>query len=140
MIGEENMKKIIVMSLLTIFVFTACTRLTKEDWLLRYKELIERVQAEHMSFTEKDWQKADEESTKINNTLKNNFGSELTNENKITMYIYDMRYNFYRNASGVLKRITDYIENDIKNDEEDVFHQGKRIFFDFLDNFFSIIR
>jgi alpha-L-fucosidase len=130
------MKKIIAIALLAIFIFTTCARLTKEDWLLRYKELVERVQTEHMSFTENDWQKADEEFTKINNILKNSFGSELTNEDKITMHFYDMRYNFYRNTSGVIRKVTEYLENDFKNDVEDVFRQGKRLFSDIIDNIF----
>jgi len=135
---EINMclRKIII-ALLAVLIFTTCTRLTKEDWLLRYKDLVDRVQTEHMSFTEKDWQKADEEFNRINNTLKNRFKSELTNEDKITMHIYDMRYNFYRNTSGVIRKITDYIENDFRNDMDDVIRQGKRLFSDIINNFFG---
>jgi len=124
------MKKIVAVAILAAILPTACVQLTKEDYLQRYKELVERVQENHKNWVEKDWQKADDEFSKINDILKKRFDSELTAEDKITMSLYSVRYNFYRNTGDLTKKITDYVENDLKNDVEDVIRKGK----DFLSN------
>jgi uncharacterized protein YxeA len=130
------MKKIVTCFVIVIITVMACRTVTKEDYLLRYKKFIQQVEYEHKRYTEKDWLKADRRLNKINTILNNRFGKKLTTEDKITMGIYRMRYDYYRYSGTIKKGIDDYIDG-LEDEVENLLRRGVDFLSDSIDSIFG---
>jgi len=130
------MKKLAICFVFIIVTVMSCRKATKDDYLLRYKNFIQQVQSEHERYTEKDWLKADRRLNNINTVLNNRFGKKLTSEDKITMGIYRMRYDYYRYSGTVKKGIDDYVDG-LEDQVEGLLRKGVDFLSDSLDSIFG---
>jgi len=130
------MKKSATFIVFLIVFVMSCTTATKDDYLSRYKQFIQQVQSEHNKYTEDDWIKADRRLNNINNILTKRFKNKLTKDDKITMGIYRMRYDYYRYA-GKVKDIEDYVDSLLEEDVEILIRSGLNFLSDSIDSIFG---
>jgi len=131
-----TIKKIMICFTFFAIAFMSCSTVTKDDYLLRYKIFIQKVQTEHNRYTESDWLKADRRLNNINSILSKRFKSKLTREDKITMGIYRMRYDYYRYA-GAIKGLDYYVDSLLEGDVESIIRSGVNLLPDSIDSFFG---
>ena len=114
------MKKSLIVCLVLLALITAsCYKMTKEDYLLRYKQFVDKVQKEYKNYSDKDWFKADKYYNNLNSTLYSKFDSQLTIKDRFLIKTYQVRYNYYRGSKefeNTLHDINDYLNNELKDD------------------------
>ena len=74
------MKKILVVAL-SLFLLTACE--SKDSYMSDFGNFIERIQEKSDSFTERDWEKADDQFSKYTGSSYEKYAEELSNEEKL---------------------------------------------------------
>lgn len=97
-----NKKKIIALLIATavlvtvFFVIKNSSPFSKESYLEDYKEFIEEVSNENDTYSDEDWEEADEQFEKFNEEWYAKFEEELSFTEKITVTKYNAEYKIYR--------------------------------------------
>ena len=104
------MKKVLFFAL----VLTACSQ-TKDSYLEGFKLFVESVQKNAQDYTKADWEKADEQFTKLKDSY-NNFSKQMTSDEKGEVIKLESTY-----AALKLKKIGD----DLKESTKDAFEKVK---------------
>ena len=73
------MKKVLFFALV-LTIATACSQ-TKDSYLEGFKLFVESVQKNAQDYTKADWEKADEQFTKLKDSY-NNFSKQMTSDEK----------------------------------------------------------
>ena len=107
------MKKVLFFALV-LTIATACSQ-TKDSYLEGFKLFVESVQKNAQDYTKADWEKADEQFTKLKDSY-NNFSKQMTSDEKGEVIKLESTY-----AALKLKKIGD----DVKESTKDAFEKGK---------------
>ena len=103
------MKKVLFFALV-LTIATACSQ-TKDSYLEGFKLFVESVQKNAQDYTKADWEKADEQFTKLKDSY-NNFSKQMTSDEKGEVIKLESTY-----AALKLKKIGD----DLKESTKDAF-------------------
>lgn len=107
------MKKVLFFALV-LTIATACSQ-TKDSYLEGFKLFVESVQKNAQDYTKADWEKADEQFTKLKDSY-NNFSKQITSDEKGEVIKLESTY-----AALKLKKIGD----DLKESTKDAFEKVK---------------
>lgn len=107
------MKKVLFFALV-LTIATACSQ-TKDSYLEGFKLFVESVQKNAQNYTKADWEKADEQFTKLKDSY-NNFSKQMTSDEKGEVIKLESTY-----AALKLKKIGD----DLKESTKDAFEKVK---------------
>ena len=107
------MKKVLFFALV-LTIATACSQ-TKDSYLEGFKLFVESVQKNAQDYTKTDWEKADEQFTKLKDSY-NNFSKQMTSDEKGEVIKLESTY-----AALKLKKIGD----DLKESTKDAFEKVK---------------
>ena len=107
------MKKVLFFALV-LTIATACSQ-TKDSYLEGFKLFVESVQKNAQEYTKADWEKADEQFTKLKDSY-NNFSKQMTSDEKGEVIKLESTY-----AALKLKKIGD----DLKESTKDAFEKVK---------------
>ena len=107
------MKKVLFFALV-LTIATACSQ-TKDSFLEGFKLFVESVQKNAQDYTKADWEKADEQFTKLKDSY-NNFSKQMTSDEKGEVIKLESTY-----AALKLKKIGD----DLKESTKDAFEKVK---------------
>ena len=107
------MKKVLFFALV-LTIATACSQ-TKDSYLEGFKLFVESVQKNAQDYTKADWEKADEQFTKLKDSY-NNFSKQMTSDEKGEVIKLESTY-----AALKLKKIGD----DLKESTKDAFETVK---------------
>ena len=107
------MKKVLFFALV-LTIATACSQ-TKDSYLEGFKLFVESVQKNAQDYTKADWEKADEQFTKLKDSY-NNFSKQMTSDEKGEVIKLETTY-----ADLNLKKIGD----DLKESTKDAFEKVK---------------
>lgn len=107
------MKKVLFFALV-LTIATACSQ-TKDLYLEGFKLFVESVQKNAQDYTKADWEKADEQFTKLKDSY-NNFSKQMTSGEKGEVIKLESTY-----AALKLKKIGD----DLKESTKDAFEKVK---------------
>ncbi|MEI3467119.1 MAG: DUF6565 domain-containing protein [Bacteroides fragilis] len=107
------MKKVLFFALV-LTIATACSQ-TKNSYLEGFKLFVESVQKNAQDYTKADWEKADEQFTKLKDSY-NNFSKQMTSDEKGEVIKLESTY-----AALKLKKIGD----DLKESTKDAFEKVK---------------
>ena len=107
------MKKVLFLALV-LAIATACSQ-TKESYLDGFKLFVESVQKNAQDYTKADWEKADEQFTKLKDSY-NKFSEQMTSNEKDEIVKLESTY-----AALKLKKIGD----DLKESTKDAFEKVK---------------
>lgn len=107
------MKKVLFFALV-LTIATACSQ-TKDSYLEGFKLFVESVQKNAQDYTKADWEKADEQFTKLKDSY-NNFSKQMTSDEKGEVIKLESTY-----AALKLKKIGD----DLKESTKDTFEKVK---------------
>ena len=107
------MKKVLFLALV-LAIATACSQ-TKESYLDGFKLFVESVQKNAQDYTKADWEKADEQFTKLKDSY-NKFSEQMTSNEKDEIVKLESTY-----AALKLKKIG----NDLKEGAKDAFEKAK---------------
>lgn len=107
------MKKVLFLALV-LAIATACSK-TKESYLDGFKLFVENVQKNAQDYTKADWEKADEQFTKLKDSY-NKFSEQMTSNEKDEIVKLESTY-----AALKLKKIG----NDLKEGAKDAFEKAK---------------
>ena len=92
------MKKILVVAL-SLFLLTACE--SKDSYMSDFVNFIERIQEKSDSFTERDWEKADDQFSKYTGSSYEKYAEELSNEEKLQIAKYQTIYATQKAKAGI---------------------------------------
>ena len=107
------MKKVLFFALV-LTIATACSQ-TKDSYLEGFKLFVESVQKNAQDYTKADWEKADEQFTKLKDSY-NNFSKQMTSDEKGEVIKLESTY-----AALKLKKIGD----DLQESTTDAFEKVK---------------
>ena len=107
------MKKVLFFALV-LTIATACSQ-PKDSYLEGFKLFVESVQKNAQDYTKADWEKADEQFTKLKDSY-NNFSKQMTSDEKGEVIKLESTY-----AALKLKKIGD----DVKESTKDAFEKVK---------------
>lgn len=107
------MKKVLFFALV-LTIATACSQ-TKDSYMEGFKLFVESVQKNAQDYTKADWEKADEQFTKLKDSY-NNFSKQMTSDEKGEVIKLESTY-----AALKLKKIGD----DVKESTKDAFEKVK---------------
>ena len=107
------MKKVLFFALV-LTIATACSQ-TKDSYLEGFKLFVESVQKNAQDYSKADWEKADEQFTKLKDSY-NNFSKQMTSDEKGEVIKLESTY-----AALKLKKIGD----DLKESTKDAFEKVK---------------
>ena len=107
------MKKVLFFALV-LTIATACSQ-TKDSYLEGFKLFVESVQKNAQDYTKADWEKADEQFTKLKDSY-NNFSKQMTSDEKGEVIKLESTYTALK-----LKKIGD----DLKESTKDAFEKVK---------------
>ncbi len=126
------MKRLFALCLSLAFI--ACGPVSKEGYMERYTEFMNKVVTESSEYTESEWVECDKEFYRFSEELYLKFEPELTNSEKVKLAGYELKYSYYRGLSQsgeLLKRVTesfsssvDEIGDEISNGIE---HLGREV-------------
>lgn len=137
---HSNAIKLIVLIVFPAILFSCSAPFTKEAYLEKYENFIDRVSSEHSSFAESDWEEADEMFDKFNNEWYNKFEDELTWKEEILIKKLAAHYYYCKGTHSaksywdknlkedyieLQKKLEHYIENDMDEDVEALMEQAK---------------
>ena len=107
------MNKVLFLALV-LTIAPACSQ-TKDSYLEGFKLFVESVQKNAQDYTKADWEKADEQFTKLKDSY-NNFSKQMTSDEKGEVIKLESTY-----AALKLKKIGD----DLKESTKDAFEKVK---------------
>ena len=93
------MKKIIVLFLGVIFLFSNCTFdecTSKTLYIVSFENFIDKIQNHYDEYTKEDWEKADKKFEKLTEECYDKFEDKLTDRDKKKIVKYGIKYSFYR--------------------------------------------
>ncbi|NDA62451.1 MAG: hypothetical protein EBX50_10445 [Chitinophagia bacterium] len=83
--------------LLCFFIFlVSCKPYSKEAYLKQYSEFIETISRENDTYTDDDWVRKDKKFKQFNEDWYNEFETEFSFSEKITITKFKAKYSFYR--------------------------------------------
>ena len=100
---------------LAIFVFAACSPMSKDMYMKRYADFVEEISAKASSYAADDWDKYDQKYKKYSDVWYKKFQTELTASDKLLLAGYKVKYNYYRNICKTSDSVMDMV-NDFMND------------------------
>lgn len=120
---------------------SACSRMTKEEYLKEYQAFVSQVIQKSGQFDEDDWAEYDDEYTKYNVELRKKFEKELTWKEQIVLGKLELQYNLFRSKKAlkeqvgrmlqdvneVKEQVKIYIDNGMKDDLNFLIQQSKEI-------------
>ena len=137
------MKTLKTIILATILLITSCAPQTKEAYLRDYKGFILKVEKEHETYSDRDWNTSDRELKEFTGKLYSKFEKNLTWQEEILVKKYEFQYSFYKaktDTKTFLKNTDDneeyqklkeqlqyYIDNDMQKDIDELVKQAKEI-------------
>lgn len=113
------MKKVLFFALV-LTIATACSQ-TKDSYLEGFKLFVESVQKNAQDYTKADWEKADEQFTKLKDSY-NNFSKQMTSDEKGEVIKLESTY-----AALKLKKIGDNLKESTKDAFEKVKDTAKDV-------------
>lgn len=113
------MKKVLFFALV-LTIATACSQ-TKDSYLEGFKLFVESVQKNAQDYTKANWEKADEQFTKLKDSY-NNFSKQMTSDEKGEVIKLESTY-----AALKLKKIGDYLKESTKDAFEKVKDTAKDV-------------
>lgn len=136
----NTLKTIILASILLV---TSCAPQSKEAYLLDYKGFILKVEKEHESYTDRDWNTADIKSNVFTGKMYSKFEKDLTWQEEILVKKYQIQYSFYKTKNDtevffenpddneeyqkLKEQLQYYIDNDMQKDVDELLKQAKEI-------------
>jgi hypothetical protein len=121
------MKKSVFFMLALCFVFSACSRTTKEDTIISFKRFVQNAEKQCKSYAEENWLKSDKRFNRYVEVLERRYGKKLTEKEQIVIAVYRLRYDAAHYEDAVKSNIEAYIENDFKEDVDFLIQQGVKI-------------
>lgn len=120
---------------------SACSKMTKEEYLKAYQSFVTDVIQKSEQLDEKDWTKYDDEYTKYNVELRQKFEKEFTWKDQIVLAKLELQYNLFRSKKAfkeqvgmifkdvneVKQQVKQYMENDMQEDLDFLIQQSKDI-------------
>lgn len=120
---------------------SACSKMTKEEYLKAYQSFVTDVIQKSEQLDEKDWTKYDDEYTKYNVELRQKFEKEFTWKDQIVLTKLELQYNLFRSKKAfkeqvgmifkdvneVKQQVKQYMENDMQEDLDFLIQQSKDI-------------
>jgi membrane-associated HD superfamily phosphohydrolase len=145
---NRTLKLLIIIS---IFTFSACTPMTKEQYIEDYDDFIAEVSANHSDYTQKDWHEIDKKFEKFDNEWHSKFKEDFTVKDRIKLNGYKLRYNsmklkkqFFKASEMsydiIKKEIEYYIENDLNEDLEQMQQEASKLSDTLVDMMDDIIK
>lgn len=126
-----------------LFLMYSCfAPASKEDYLKKFEEFIERVEKEHKQYTQADWKSADKRFEKLSGDWYRKFKGEYTLEDQIRIKGFIVAYKMYKgktDTGNILdnlfkediddfqKRLDDYLEKDAEKDIENLKKEAAEI-------------
>lgn len=107
----------------------------KEEYILRFERFIGRVEENHKKYNKKDWEWADSQFEKFNDSWYTKFKGNYTLEDQIRIKTLTLKYNALKNNEDfgevlkelfkndldeVKKKVGDYVDKDLDNDLEKI--------------------
>lgn len=126
----------------------SCAPTSKEDYISDYKEFINKVSDEYKTYNDNDWNRAERKLDKFSGEWYDKFSKELSAKEKIVVagYKAKFKYLYALGKSGdTLNDIVDsfdgddtsefekYIENDLKDDVNNVVKEAEKAGEDLVD-------
>ena len=102
------MKKFIIIGCLLLSLISCSGPWSKEDYLKEYSHFIQKITLESDSYKIEQWKTTDEEYLTYSQKYYEKFKDDLTASEKSKIYLYGVKYQYYRNKkeySGFLKDI-----------------------------------
>ncbi len=133
-------QKLIILICL-IFLF-ACSPISKESYLERYKEFMEKVATSSDEYSENDWNKVDKKFDKFSDIWYSKYKEELIWKEHLLLTKYEVQYNYYKakknskvffekyfkdNYNELKKQIKYYAENDMGDDIDFLIEKANEI-------------
>ncbi len=109
--------KILVLILVTLTVIS-CRPFSKESYLEKYDKFISEVSEKSASYTDKDWEKADEKFKKFNTDWYDHFKEDLTLKEKLTTTKYNVQYSYYKAMPQAMDLFNTYLKGDYEKVKE----------------------
>lgn len=120
---------------------SACSKMTKEEYLAEYQSFVSNVIQKSEQLDEKDWTKYDDKYTKYNVELRQKFEKEFTWKDQIVLAKLELQYNLFRSKKAfkeqvgmifkdvneVKQQVKQYMENDMQEDLDFLIQQSKDI-------------
>ena len=127
---KKASKYILVFSLM-VFVVSCLAPTSKESYLQRFEEFVDRVEQNHKKYNHKDWDWADGQFRKYNHDWYLDYRDEFTLEDQIKIKSLIIKYHSLKNKQDlgemlkelfkedvdeISKKVEDYIEKDLDED------------------------
>lgn len=120
---------------------SACSKMTKEEYLAEYQSFVTQVIQKSEQLDEKDWTKYDDEYKKYSVDLREKFQKEFTWKDEIILAKLELQYNLFRSKKAfkeqvgmifkdvneVKQQVKQYMENDMQKDLDFLIKQSKEI-------------
>lgn len=120
---------------------SACSRMTKEEYLKEYQSFVAEVIQKSEQLDEKDWAEYDDEYTKYSVDLRKKFEKEFTWKDQIVLGKLELQYNLFRSKKAfkeqvgmifkdvneVKQQVKQYMENDMQEDLDFLIKQSKEV-------------
>ncbi|MDR0387555.1 MAG: hypothetical protein LBH57_05920 [Treponema sp.] len=133
------MKKFLFIGLSALLLSCAAP-MTKETYMVKYKDFIDDVYLNNEGFTESEWEKMDGKFDELSG-LSERFSEELTWQDRIILAKYQIQYFFCRNKNTagryageifndvrqLEQRLRFYVEHDMEDDILFLLEQAKEI-------------
>ena len=125
----------------SLLFIASCAPQSKQAYLEDYKEFILKIEKEHDSFSERDWNIVDRELIKFSDEYYSKYEKELTWQEEILVKKYEFQYNFYKikgNSESFFndenneeyqklkEQIDYYYKNDMQKDINELMEHAKR--------------
>ncbi len=118
------MKKIIVLLLGIVFLFSNCTFdecTSKTLYIVSFENFIDKVENNYDEWNKEDWDKADTKFEKLTEDCYDKFKEKLTDRDKKKIVKYGIKYSFYRIRSELSMNLNidnDDVDNFLDNIDE----------------------
>lgn len=129
----KQLSKYILVLSLAVFMVSCLAPNSKEAYIEKFENFVDRVEQNHKKYKDKDWEWNDSQFAKYNGKWYDKFRSEYTLSDQIKIKSCIVRYHTYKNKEDfneVLKqlfkedvddlrvKVEEYIENDMDEDLE----------------------
>lgn len=120
---------------------SACSKMTKEEYLAEYQSFVTEVIQKSEQLDEKDWTKYDDDYKKYSVDLREKFEKEFTWKDQIVLAKLELQYNLFRSKKAfkeqvgmifkdvneVKQQVKQYMENDMQEDLDFLIKQSKEV-------------
>ena len=134
--------KLLIIFGLVVFVVSCLTPATKESYLGKFENFVERVEQNHKSYNKKDWLWADSQFEKYSKIWYSKFKGEYTIKDQLKIKSLILEYNslkddkdfgealrelFNDDVKDIHEKIEEYIEKEMDEDLEKLFEGAEEI-------------